>query len=98
MVADAKALYEERCASCHADGGRGLIGPNLTDGYWLHGKGSMLDIYDVVANGVPAKGMPAWSKQLSAIEVSKLVAYVGTLKNTNVPGKEPQGTRFASAN
>lgn len=98
MMEDTKALYGERCASCHADRGQGLIGPNLTDDYWIHGKGSLMEIYDVVSNGVPAKGMPAWSKQLTAIELQKLVAYIGSVRHTNVPGKEPQGTRFASAN
>ncbi len=96
LMEDARALYGERCAACHGDRGQGLIGPNLTDEYWLNGKGSMMDIYEVVANGVPAKGMPAWSKQLTAIELQKLVAFVGSVKKTNVPGKAPQGTKFAA--
>jgi cytochrome c oxidase cbb3-type subunit III len=92
MMDDAKALYGERCAACHGDRAQGLIGPNLTDGYWIHGKGSMMDIFEVVAGGIPAKGMPAWSRQLSPIELQKLVAFVGSVKGTNVPGKAPEGS------
>jgi cytochrome c oxidase cbb3-type subunit III len=91
MMEDAKALYGERCAACHGDRAQGLIGPNLTDAYWIHGKGSMMDIFEVIASGVPAKGMPAWSKQLSPMELQKLVAFIGSLKGSNVPGKAPEG-------
>jgi cytochrome c oxidase cbb3-type subunit 3 len=96
VMSDAKVLFAERCAQCHGDSGQGTIGPNLTDDYWIHGKGALLDIYQVVADGVPEKGMPAWSRQLAPIEVAKLSAYIGSLRHTNVPGKPPQGTRFAS--
>jgi cytochrome c oxidase cbb3-type subunit 3 len=96
MMSDAKVLFVERCAQCHGDSAQGTIGPNLTDSYWIHGKGSFLDIYGVVSDGVPEKGMPAWSRQLAPVEVAKLTAYVGSIKNTNVPGKAPQGTQFAS--
>jgi cytochrome c oxidase cbb3-type subunit 3 len=91
MVDDAQALFAERCAVCHADKGQGQIGPNLTDDYWIHGQGSLMDIYAVVADGVPAKGMPAWSKQLTPVELRKVVAYAGSIRNTNVPGKAPEG-------
>ena len=44
-----------------------------------------------MTNGVPAKGMVAWGDQLGPARVQKVVAYVLTLKGTNVPGKAPQG-------
>jgi cytochrome c oxidase cbb3-type subunit 3 len=91
LMEDAKAIFAERCSACHGDRGQGLIGPNLTDRHWIHGKGSMMDIFEVVSSGVPAKGMPAWSKQLSPMEVQKLVAFVGSVKDSNVPGKPPEG-------
>ncbi len=91
MMKDAEVVFNQRCVPCHAEGGRGKIGPNLTDGYWIHGSGSLMEIYGVVADGVPAKGMPTWSRQLKPIELGKVVAYVGTLKNKNLPGKAPEG-------
>jgi len=92
LMTDAKALFGLRCSPCHAANGQGLIGPNLTDKSWVHGTGKLTDIYGVVDTGVAAKGMPAWGRQLSPIELRKVVAFVGTLRGTNVPGKAPEGT------
>ena len=92
IVTDAKVLFAERCAPCHAERGEGRIGPNLTDNAWLHGSGKLMDIYRVVSEGVPAKGMPAWNRQLTPIELTKVVAYVGSLRGSNVPGKAAEGT------
>ena len=69
-----------------------MIGPNLTDNAWIHGAGKLTDIYGVVDGGVAAKGMPAWGRQLTPIELRKVVAFVGTLRGTNVPGKAAEGT------
>jgi hypothetical protein len=35
--------------------------------------------------------MPAWELQLQPVELRKIVAYVGTLRGTNIPGKAPEG-------
>jgi len=91
LMADAKALFGLRCAPCHGANAQGLIGPNLTDNSWLHGAGKLTDIYGVVDGGVAAKGMPAWGRQLSPIELRKVVAFIGTLRGSNVPGKAPEG-------
>jgi cytochrome c oxidase cbb3-type subunit 3 len=93
VMADAETLFKIRCVQCHAANGQGLIGPNLTDDHWIHGKGALLDIYKVVDEGVLTKGMPAWGKQLSRIEVSKVVAYVGSIRGKNLPGKPPEGEK-----
>jgi cytochrome c oxidase cbb3-type subunit III len=92
LMNDTKALFALRCAPCHGDRAQGVIGPNLTDSSWLHGKGTLSDIFAVIDGGVPAKGMPAWNKQLSPIEVRKLAAFVGTQRGKAVPGKPPEGT------
>ncbi|HET7545271.1 MAG TPA: cbb3-type cytochrome c oxidase N-terminal domain-containing protein [Polyangiaceae bacterium] len=92
LMTDAKALFGLRCAPCHGANAQGLIGPNLTDKSWIHGAGKLTDIYTVVDEGVAAKGMPAWGRQLSPIELRKVVAFVGTLRGTNVPGKPAEGT------
>jgi len=92
LMTDAKALFGLRCTPCHGANAQGVIGPNLTDKAWLHGTGTLTDIYGVVDGGVAAKGMPAWGRQLSPIELRKVVAFVGTLRGTNVPGKPPEGT------
>lgn len=91
QMKDAKALFGVRCAPCHGANAEGLIGPNLTDSAWLHGQGTLTDIFGVIDQGVLAKGMPAWGKQLSPIEVRKLAAYVGTQRGKSIPGKAAEG-------
>lgn len=96
MMKDTAALFQLRCVQCHLAKGQGGIGPNLTDNHWIHGTGSLMDIYKVVNEGVLAKGMPNWGKQLRPIELRKIVAYVGTLRGTMVPGKPPEGLEVKS--
>ncbi len=91
MMAGAAQVYAQRCAACHADQGQGLIGPNLTDAHWLHGDGSFAAIYGVVSEGVPAKGMPAWNKQLTPDELRQVSAFIGSLRGKNLPGKAAEG-------
>ena len=71
-----------------------MTGPNLTDEYWLHG-GKLTDIYDTVMEGVPAKGMLAWKKQLPLGDILAVSAYVGSLRGTTpTNAKPPQGEPF----
>lgn len=85
-----QAIFASKCAPCHLEG-QGSIGPNLTDDSWIHGGGKLMDIYGVVSEGVAEKGMPAWSRQLSPAELRQVVAFVGTLRGKNMPGKAPEG-------
>jgi cytochrome c oxidase cbb3-type subunit 3 len=87
-----KVVFSTTCASCHGPDGGGLIGPNLTDKFWLHG-GQPADIYKTVVNGVLEKGMPNWGKILKPDQVQNVVAYVVSLKGTTPANpKAPQGT------
>lgn len=90
-VQKGKATYGTVCAACHGADGGGIVGPNLTDPYWIHGHNPVA-IHHVVANGVGAKGMPAWKSQLGDQGVKEVVAYVLTLKGTTPASpKPPQG-------
>jgi len=92
-VRSGKAIFEQTCQACHAPGGRGQIGPNLTDRFWIHG-GSPMAVLQTIRGGVPDKGMPPWGPQLGEERVRTVAAYVISLKNTEiVGGKAPQGTR-----
>jgi cytochrome c oxidase cbb3-type subunit 3 len=90
LTVEARAVFEQNCAACHGADGQGLIGPNLTDGYWLHGARPG-EILKTISDGVMEKGMPAWKPVLGDARVKNLAAYVLSLKGRNVPGKEPQG-------
>ena len=92
MVAAGKANFMKHCTKCHGNKAEGKEGPNLTDEFWLYG-GSPLDIYNTIANGT-SKGMAPWIGSLGSGQVKQLAAYVVTLRNTNVPGKAPQGPKW----
>jgi cytochrome c oxidase cbb3-type subunit 3 len=90
-MASAKEIFTTRCAPCHGPQGQGLIGPNLTDDYWLHG-GRPTEILHTITEGVPDKGMVPWKDQLKPEELSTMAAYVLSLAGTNPPNpKAPQG-------
>jgi|MudIll2142460700_1097286.scaffolds.fasta_scaffold00509_7 cytochrome c oxidase cbb3-type subunit 3 len=89
-LADGRAVFVARCASCHTDDGRGLIGPNLTDDYQLHGH-TRMDIYSTVKKGVAGTAMLAWGEQLPPADVIAVATYVTTLRGQNIPGKAREG-------
>ncbi|MBS1958559.1 MAG: c-type cytochrome [Bdellovibrionales bacterium] len=87
-----KEVFISKCAACHAPDGGGLVGPNLTDQYWLHGKGGISDIYKVVRDGVADKGMPPWGPILKETELKSVVVFVKSLEGRKPAApKAPQG-------
>ena len=54
-VAEAKPVYAANCASCHGAEMKGnprIGAPNLVDGVWLYGSGSVLDIERTILYGI----------------------------------------------
>ncbi|GAB4147627.1 MAG: hypothetical protein Fur0037_15840 [Planctomycetota bacterium] len=89
FVAEGKKIFESICVTCHLKDGSGKIGPNLTDRFWING-GSPMEIYNTVMNGGrPGKGMQAW-KVNGPLFVQRAVAYVLSIRNTEMPGKPPE--------
>jgi cytochrome c oxidase cbb3-type subunit III len=89
-----KAIFETTCFPCHGKSGEGLVGPNLTDDYWLHG-GSISDIFKTIKYGYPEKGMKSWKDDYSPMQIAQLASYIKSLRGTNPPNaKPPQGTLF----
>jgi cytochrome c oxidase cbb3-type subunit 3 len=90
-IALGKQVFTANCASCHRPDAGGLIGPNLTDDYWIHG-GTLVAVHKTVSEGVMAKGMPAWGKLLKPDQIDGVVAYVASLHGSNPPNpKAPEG-------
>ncbi len=84
-------IFKSSCVACHGQNGEGLVGPNFTDEYWLHG-GGIKNVFKIVKYGVPEKGMIAWASQLKPADMQKVASYILTLKGTNPPNpKAPQG-------
>ncbi len=91
QISAGKEHFAQNCAPCHGQSGEGLIGPNLTDAFWLHG-GKPDDIRRTIAQGVPDKGMIAWESILDAQKIASLTAFIVSIKGTNPPNaKPPQG-------
>ncbi|MES3017170.1 MAG: cbb3-type cytochrome c oxidase N-terminal domain-containing protein [Bacteroidota bacterium] len=88
-----KAVYATSCVACHGDKGQGLVGPNLTDPYWLHG-GKVGSIFKTIKYGVPEKGMISWEKTLTPKQISDVSNYIISLQGSNPPnGKAAQGDK-----
>ena len=90
----AQKLYMSSCAACHGDKGQGMVGPNLTDEYWLHG-GSVADVFSSIKYGIPSKGMIAWKNSLNGSQMQKLTSYIISLQGTNPAGaKAAEGEEY----
>ena len=94
LLAHGGKIFATYCASCHGDKGGGTVGANLTDAFWIYGKGQPEDITKIVKEGATSKGMPAWGAILKPFDIQAVTAFVGSLKGTNVEnGKAPQGSK-----
>jgi cytochrome c oxidase cbb3-type subunit III len=93
VISSGQVIYNANCVACHGDKGQGMVGPNLTDDYWLHG-GTINDVFKSVKYGIPEKGMIAWGKSLSPKQISDVSNYIKSLKGSNpANAKAPQGEK-----
>lgn len=97
VLANGKAIYDRDCLVCHAAEGQGLIGPNFTDKFWIHG-GSINDIFKTIKYGVPQKGMISWQSKLSPSDMRDVGSFIMTFSGTipqNPPApKGPEGEEY----
>lgn len=93
-AAQGKLLFLKTCTPCHLAEGQGLVGPNLTDDYWIHG-GSVKDIFKTIKYGYPDKGMQSWQNIYSPLEIEELDTYIKSLRGTHpLNPKAPQGDLY----
>ena len=94
VLAAGKATFTQFCTACHgpnAAGSESSVGPNLTDGYWLHG-GGIKNVFHTITYGVTEKGMISWKAQLQPAEIRAVASYILSLKGTGpADQKPPQG-------
>jgi len=96
-LASGKEIFNKNCATCHGFGGEGTVGPNFTDEYWIHG-GGIKNIYRIISDGVPSKGMISWKSLISPNQIQEVGSYIITLKGTNPPNqKGPEGDKWDSS-
>lgn len=84
VLSQGAQIYTTYCAPCHRPDGGGLVGPNLTDDYWIHGAGYQ-DSVRTIINGVPEKGMLSWRGVLKPNEVQAVASYIYGLRGSNPP-------------
>jgi cytochrome c oxidase cbb3-type subunit 3 len=80
--------FNTLCAPCHRTDGGGLVGPNLTDDYWIHGS-NFVDNLKIIVNGVPEKGMVTWKGILKPSDILAVASHVYALRGTNPQNPKP---------
>ena len=87
-------VFTQNCSPCHGKAGEGVVGPNLTDDYWLHG-GNIKDVFKTIKYGWPEKGMRSWKDDLSPMQIAQVASYIKSIHGSNPPnGKPKQGDLY----
>ncbi|MFN2197978.1 MAG: c-type cytochrome [Anaerolineales bacterium] len=89
---DAKQIFGELCAQCHAEDGSGGVGPSLIDAKFKNTYTTDQQIFDTINLGHPATPMIAWGEILSSEQIQKLVAYIRQLGEDAGQTSEPTET------
>src|SRR4051794_32499235 len=91
-TADIKQTYARVCAGCHGADARGTQqGPGLAGNAWVRRR-SLQSLRNVIRNGIPAAGMPAFD--LPAPTIDALAGLVVSL-NASAAETEVAGDRAA---
>src|SRR5919201_1946248 len=93
---DIQQTYSKLCGGCHGDNARGTQqGPGLAGNPSVRAR-SAQSLSNVILNGIPAAGMPAFD--LPAGTLDALVTMIGSLNavaaKSNVPGDDAAGKQF----
>lgn len=88
-LAKGQEIFKNVCVACHGPQGGGVVGPNLTDEFWLNG-GGIKNVFKVIHDGSPRNPtMAAWGKTLDSKDVQKVASYVLSLQGTKPAGGKP---------
>lgn len=95
-IAEGEQLFKTNCVTCHSDGGKGGIGPNLTDGHWINIKEKTLfkNVFWMLENGSPNNPtMRPFIKEgtITGRDAEKIAAYVYHINQEKTPVTEVQG-------
>lgn len=88
-----KAIFEgpsNMCFTCHRNDLGGMVGPNLTDDYWIHG-GDFKSVVNSIKTGYPDKGMMPFGSgaRLSDEQVLQIASYIKSKHGANPPNAKP---------
>ena len=88
-----RAIFESTTSlrsSCHRPDLGGLVGPNLTDDYWLHGC-TIGEVVTSIKVGYPLKGMQPYGvgKPLTDQQVLEVASYILSRHGSNPANPKP---------
>jgi cytochrome c oxidase cbb3-type subunit III len=89
-----KTVFGKFCIACHKEDGRGEIGPNLTDEYWIHGN-DIKDLFKIIKYGSPNGKMTPHSNILTPLQIQQVASYV--LGMPYAEGMPPEGDKIPKA-
>lgn len=93
-LAEGKEIFNKNCVACHGADGGGVVGPNLTDDFWIEG-GGIKNIFKTIKYGVPAKGMISWQTQLDPKKMQAVASFIISLHGTKPANpKAPEGDKW----
>lgn len=89
-LAHGKAVFGTICTACHGAAGEGLVGPNLTDAFSVHG----CDLTSIIVStktGFPELGMPPYGggAVLSDEQLHLVSSYILSLSGSNPANAKP---------
>lgn len=87
VIDEGKAIFMSTgnlCFTCHGNNAEGLVGPNLTDEFWISGC-TAEEIASSIKTGFPSKGMMPYGSgsRISDEDLNKLVSYIGSLQGSS---------------
>ena len=102
-IEEGQEIFKTNCVSCHSEGGKGGIGPNLTDNTWINQDEKTLfkNVFSMVENGSKNNPtMQGFGKNgvLSGFDIEKVASYIYHINQEQEPitpakgGAAPQGT------
>lgn len=96
FVTEGEQLFKTNCVTCHADGGKGGIGPNLTDTHWINIKEKSLfkNVFWMLENGSPNNPtMRPFIKDgtITGRDAEKIASYIYHINQEKSPITEKQG-------
>ncbi len=94
-LAKGKEIFTNTCAACHKPDGGGIVGPNLTDEFWING-GGIKNVFKVISEGSPNNpSMVAWKNTLKPTDIQKIASYVLSLQGSKpAGGKAAEGEKW----
>ncbi|OCA78151.1 cytochrome C [Chryseobacterium contaminans] len=95
-IAEGQELFKTNCVTCHGDGGKGGIGPNLTDTHWINIKEKSLfkNVFWMLENGSPNNPtMRPFIKEgtITGRDAEKIAAYIYHINQETAPITQAQG-------